>query len=118
MEVERRDMDYTVMLTIGDLNALLGYSNPDHVELPLTAKVQGPIEETLSLSCTRNPKTLEDSRTNDGIFFEHGEKGPEVQASPQALVSLLGSREFWVTRYDGSNKIWLRPGVGSEIDPR
>lgn len=119
MDVERHDMDYEVNLTALDINALCGYLKGSGVpEVPLRAEVKGPIKETLSLSCNRDPDFLSRPGVQDQILFKRGVEGPEVEVYPQALVMLLGTREFWVTRYDWENKILLRRGEESIIRPR
>lgn len=108
MDVERRGMDYHISLTELDINVLCGYSNPNHSVLPLVVKVQGPIEEIFSLSCDNSRNFRDTPGVVDEVLFERGKKGPEIVVSPHAFTQLLGSREFWVTRYDWENKIWIR----------
>ena len=116
MKTEWSGMDYTVTLTTEDINTLLYYNNPDFrnpgAQLPeLSTPVLGhPSQEVLIFSCSRDPEIMSDRRTHDQVYFERTEKGPIVKVTPEVLVSLslLGERDFWVTRYDWENKIWIR----------
>lgn len=114
MEVERRDMDYYVHLSVQDINLILDYNNPNILDpktqlRELTAKVNGPQDEILSLSTTRDPDLLR--YANDQILFERRKDGPSVKISPTVAVSLLGERPYWITRYDGENKIKLERNI-------
>jgi len=108
MDVERRDMDYHVNLTNLDINVLCGYWNPNHTQLPLATPVKGPVEETFSLNCDRSGHFRDNPKVIDHVLFERGKEGPVVTVSAYALTHLLSDREFWVTRYDWENKIWIR----------
>lgn len=108
MDVERRGNDYHVNLTTEEINVLCGYSNPNKTPLPLVAPVKKSVGEIFSLNCVRNRQLEDNSRVFDHVLFTRGEMGPDVVTDSHVLVSLLGTREFWVTRYDGDNKIWLR----------
>lgn len=113
MDVERRFNDYHVGLTTEDINILCGYSNPNRVQLPLRVNVRGDAAnidggEIFSFNCNRSREFRDNPYVIDEVLFEWSDRGPKVTTSAHALVSLLGEREFWVTRYDGENKIWLR----------
>lgn len=108
MDVERRDMEYNVILTTNEIRALIGFSDPDGNTLPLTANVRGPIEEVFSLTCDRTGQLSKNPRVVDHVLFERGQQGPEVTTDRRALIGLLLDDAFFVTRYYGENKIWIR----------
>jgi hypothetical protein len=65
--------------------------------------------EIMDFMCTNDSSIINDKeKSHNRIYFDRDEEGPIVRIFTPLMLSLLkGSEQFFMTRYDGYNKIFF-----------
>ena len=65
-------------------------------------------DEELQILCTNQSDILNDrKKAHNDIYFDTDDKGPLLRVHPPHILSLLRGRDFVMTRYNGSDKLWI-----------